>query len=344
VLIKDQRITNWKKPELSVLDLCPLLSGQDATFTFSESVKLARFAEKSGFKRYWLAEHHNMDGIGSSAPEVLISHIASATTKIRVGSGGIMLPNHATLHMAEIFKTLEALHPGRIDFGVGRAPGSGSKAAQLLRGGRGLSPEDFPREFDQIIQWFQDKEFDHYVAAIPTGVTMPEVWVLGSSDFGAQFAANRGFPYSFAQHFSHLPALEILRLYHEEFSPSAFCAKPRAMMGCHIICADTDEEAETLALSSDLSFALFIGTGKSVPLPTVEEARAYPFTAKDWEEVKKGSMPKLVGSPDKIRKFLKPFLQSGLIDELMILCMVHDQEARRKSYQLVKEIIDSLAL
>ncbi len=329
------------KPELSILDLCPILSGHDASYSFQESVKLAQMGEDLGHKRYWLAEHHNMEGIGSSAPEVLISHIAGATKKIRVGSGGIMLPNHATLHMAEIFKTLEALYPGRIDFGVGRAPGSGSKAAQLLRGTKSLSAQEFPQEFDQIIRWFQDEDSDLGVAAIPRNVSMPEVWVLGSSDFGALFAANRGFPYSFAQHFSHLPALEILRLYHEEFSPSRWYPSPRAMMGTHIICADTDEEANTLALSSDLSFSLFVQTGKSIPLPSVEEAKAYPYTQKDWQDVRAGSMPKFVGSPETIRRLLFPYMKSGLINELIVLCMVHDQAARRRSYELLGEVIRS---
>lgn len=329
------------KPELSVLDLCPILSGHDAVISFKESVKLAKHAEGLGYKRYWLAEHHNMEGIGSTAPEVLIPHIASATQEIRIGSGGIMLPNHATLHMAEIFKTLSALYPGRIDFGVGRAPGSGSKAAHLLRGSKGLSAQEFPHEFDEIIKWFTDEETGHGVLAVPTHVTMPEVWVLGSSDFGAQFAAYKGFPYSFAQHFSHLPALEIIRLYHEEYRPSKWYPHPQAMMGCHIICADTDEEARELALSSDLSFSLFVQTGKSIPLPTVEEAKAYPYTEKDWHDVRAGSMPKFVGSPENIRKFLGPYLKSGLIHELMVLCMVHDQDARRKSYDLVKSVIQS---
>jgi luciferase family oxidoreductase group 1 len=327
-----------KNIELSVLDLCPLLSGHDASYSFHESVKLARAAEDMGFKRYWLAEHHNMEGIGSSAPEVLIAHIASATKNIRVGSGGIMLPNHAALHMAEIFRTLEALYPGRIDFGVGRAPGSGSKAASLLRSGRGLSADDFPREFDRIIRWFHDENSETNVAAVPLGIKMPDVWVLGSSDFGAMFAADRGFPYSFAQHFSHLPALEIIRLYHENFRPSFFYKKSRAMMGCHIICAETDEEASELALSSDLSFSIFVQTGKSIPLPTVTEARDYGYSEKDWKDVRAGSMPKFVGSPETIKRQLKPYLESGLLNELIVLCMIHDQEKRRHSYALLKDL------
>lgn len=327
------------KKKFSVLDLCPILSGSDATATFKHSVELARFTEELGFTRYWLAEHHNMEGIGSSAPEVLIAHIAQATTKIRVGSGGIMLPNHATLHMAEVFRTLEALHPGRIDFGVGRAPGSGSKGSAIIRDGRSSSAQDFPREFERILKWFNDDIAESGVAAIPTNVKMPEIWILGSSDFGALFAAQHGLPYSFAQHFSHLPALEILRLYHEEFRPSPWYSEPQGMLGCHIICAETDEEARLLALSTELSFSLFVQSGKSIPLPTVAEAQKYPYTENDWKQIRAGSMPKMVGSPETIKRLLKPYLESHLVSELMILCMVHDQEARRKSYQLVADIL-----
>ncbi len=323
-----------KTPLLSVLDLSPILSGHTAAFSFTKSTELAQSVETMGYHRYWFAEHHNMDGIGSSAPEVLIAHIAGKTKKIRVGSGGIMLPNHATLHVAEIFRTLETLYPGRIDLGLGRAPGSGSKAASLLRG-NGNVPQEFPQEFDKLVNWLNDE--NHLgVSAVPAQTDMPEIWILGSSDFGAMFAADRGFPYSFAQHFSHLPALDIIRLYHERFRPSKWCPKPKASMGCHIICAETDAEAEELALSSDLSFALFVGTGKSIPLPSVAEARAYPFTAKDWNEVRAGSMPKFIGSPDTIKKLLRPYLESGLIDELMVLSMIHDQKKRIKSYELIR--------
>jgi luciferase family oxidoreductase group 1 len=325
------------KMKLSVLDLCPILSGQAPEKSYQDSLLLAQKAEELGYERFWLAEHHNMAGIGSSAPEAIIPFIASGTKKIRVGSGGIMLPNHATLHMAEVFRTLEALYPHRIDFGVGRAPGSGSKAAHLLRGSRGLSAENFPSEFDQLMRWFQ-YESQGDVFAIPKDVKMPEIWVLGSSDFGALFAANRGLAYSFAQHFSHLPATEMLRLYHENFHPSPWLDEPRAMMAVHIICAETDEEATELALSHELSFSLFVNTGKSNPLPSVEEARAYPYTEEDWKHVRMGSMPKFVGSPATIKRLLKPYLDTKLFEEVMVLTMVYDQEKRRRSYELLADI------
>ena len=323
--------------KLSVLDLCPVLSGFTAGDSLRMSTDLAVFTEALGYERYWFAEHHNMEGIGSSSPEILNTHIAHSTRKIRVGSGGIMLPNHATLHMAEVFRTLEALYPGRIDFGLGRAPGSGSKAAHFLRGHRGLTANEFPYEVDHLLAWLSDEKPGD-VFAVPTRVAMPEVWILGSSDWGALFAADKGLPYAFAQHFSHLPATEILRLYHESFRPSKWMKNPHAMMACHIICAETDEEARELALSSDYSFSVFVQTGKSIPLPTVEEAKAVPYTEKDWQEIRAGSMPKFVGPPEKIRKLLKPYVDSNLFSELMVLTMIHDQEKRKRSYELVSGI------
>jgi luciferase family oxidoreductase group 1 len=332
-----------KQLKLSVLDLCPLLSGKTATYSFMNTKELALLAEELGYERYWLAEHHNMQGIGSSAPEVLIAYIAQATKKIRVGSGGIMLPNHASLHVAEVFKTLEALFPNRIDLGIGRAPGSGSKAAMALRSERGLSADLFPEQFKDLLSWLEDDLPSSHkysgVDAIPMNVTSPEVWLLGSSDFGAMMAGHYGLPYSFAQHFSHMPALSILELYHENFRPSPYLKEPKAMMGVHIICAETDEKAEELALPTELAFSLFVQSGKSIPLPTVEEARAYPYSKSDWDNVKAASMPKFVGSPETIKQKLRPYLDSGLIDELIITTMVHDQDARKESYRLITKAL-----
>lgn len=320
---------------LSILDLCPILSGETPAESFRHIRTLAQASEKLGYHRYWVAEHHNMEGIGSSSPEVLIGHIAEVTQSIRVGSGGIMLPNHSSFHVAEVFRTLEALYPGRIDLGLGRAPGSGSRAAHALRGSRGFSAEDFPQQLEDLIGYFQDGVTGLY--AVPK-VSMPEIWMLGSSDFGARLAAKRGLPYAFAQHFSHLPAIDIIKLYQHTFVPSEFLSRPKAMMGVHIICAQTDEEARGLAMSSDLSFSLFVQTGRSIPLPTVAEARAYPYTSSDWEQVRAGSMPKFVGSPATIKKLLHPYLEAG-IDELMILSMIHDQSARIKSYELIADVL-----
>jgi luciferase family oxidoreductase group 1 len=321
--------------KLSLLDLCPILSGETPSESFKHVVSLAQHAEELGLERFWMAEHHNMEGIGSSSPEVLIAHVASHTKNIRVGSGGIMLPNHATLHIAEVFKTLSALYPHRIDLGLGRAPGSGSKAAHALRGSRGLDANDFPQEVTKLFNWLHDR--DKEVGAYPKAES-PEVWMLGSSEFGAMMAAERGMPYAFAQHFSHLPALEVMRMYREMFRPSEFLSSPNAIMGVHIICAESDEEARELAMSTELSFSLFIQTGKSISLPTVGEAKKYPYTEEDWKQIRTGSMPKFIGSPTTIKKLMAPIINSKLVDELMVLTMIHDQEKRRQSYSLVKEL------
>lgn len=319
--------------KLSVLDLCPILSGETATESLKHAVALSQYAEKLGFERYWIAEHHDMEGIGSSAPEVLIAHIAGMTQTMRIGSGGIMLPNHATYHIAEVFRTLEALYPGRIDLGLGRAPGSGSRAAHALRRSSSLSAEDFPEQLSDLLSYLKD---ELPLKAVPVNVGEPEVWILGSSDFGARLAAQRGLPFAFAQHFSHLSAIDILKLYRNNFRPSQELSAPKAIMACHIICADTDEVAEDLALSSDLSFIRFYQTGKSSPLPSVNEAKNYALTEMDRQQLR-ASFPKFVGSVEKIKKELEPFLEAGL-DELMILSMIHDQNARQHSYQLISSL------
>lgn len=320
--------------KLSVLDLCPILSGESASESFRHPVALARFVENLGFKRYWVAEHHDMEGIGSSSPEVLIGHIAGATKNIRVGSGGIMLPNHSTYHIAEVFRTLEALYPGRIDLGLGRAPGSGSKATHALRRTVAMSADDFPEQLEDLIKYLRD---ELPLKAVPTQVKMPEIWMLGSSDFGGRLAAFRGLPFAFAQHFSGLPAREVIRMYIEEFRPSEFLQEPHPMMASHIICAETDEEAEELATSSDVSFARFFSTGKNLPLPTVAEAKLSPLSPMDRAQLR-ASFPKFVGSPETIRRQLELFLKSG-IKELIITCMVHDQKARQRSYELISQAL-----
>lgn len=322
-----------EKIKYSVLDLCPLVSGKTSYESLGYVLELARWAEELGYERYWLAEHHNMEGIGSSSPEVLIAHVAQGTSKIRVGSGGIMLPNHSTYHIAEVFRTLEALYPGRIDLGLGRAPGSGSKATFALRKGQ-TGADNFPEELEDLIKYLND---ELPLKAIPIKVEAPEIWMLGSSDFGARLAAQRGLPYAFAQHFSGLSAIEVIQMYLNNFRPSEFLQTPNAVMACHIICADTDEEASRLALSSDLSFALFFQTGKNIPLPSVVEAEKYSMSDFDRAQVR-ASFPKFVGSPETIRKLLRPYISAG-IKHFMVTSMIHDQVARRKSYKLVSDML-----
>ena len=321
-----------KKISLSVLDLCPVLSGTSASESLSFVAPLAQYVEALGYERYWIAEHHDMEGIGSSSPEVLIAHVAQLTKSIRVGSGGIMLPNHSTFHMAEVFRTLSALYPGRIDMGLGRAPGSGSRATHALRRNVQLSADNFPEEIEILEKYFMD---ELPLKAVPVNVDRPEIWMLGSSDFGARLAAQKGLPYAFAQHFSGLPAIDVINLYHKNFRPGTYLEHPLSMMACHVICAETDQEAQELALSSDLSFALFFKTGKNNPLPSVAEARAYSLSDIEREQLR-ASFPKFVGSPQTIKKLLAPYTEAG-INHFMVLSMIYDQEARKKSYRLLME-------
>jgi luciferase family oxidoreductase group 1 len=335
--------TPSRQVDLSVLDLCPILSGKSAGESLQNTVELAQFVETLGYRRYWMAEHHNMLGIGSSSPEVLIAHVAQLTKTIRVGSGGIMLPNHASLRIAEAFRTLEALHPGRIDLGLGRAPGTGSRAAIALRvSEERMRADHFPEQFDDLTYFLTDEFPDHHhyrqVVAMPKTPGIPELWMLGSSDFGARFAAEKGLPYAFAQHFSPLPAKEVIELYRKSFKPSRWLQKPRAILATAVVCADSDEEAQELALSTELSFFLFRQTGHSQPLPTVAEAKAYPFNEQDWQLVHSSSRPKFVGSLKTLKKSLGSFVEDVGADELMALTMVYDQQARKHSYELLSQL------
>ncbi len=325
---------------LSVLDLCPVVADEPATKALHQTIDLARFVETLGFRRYWVAEHHSMAGIASASPEIIIAHIAQATSRIRVGSGGIMLPNHAPLRVAEAFRTLEAFHPGRIDLGVGRAPGTNRATTVALRGSaERLQAEDFPRELEQLKAYlcsdFLSETPYQEIVAMPTLQTMPELWMLGSSDFGARLAGELGMPYAFAQHFSPLDARAVLALYRQHFRPSPEWPKPHALAAVHVICGDTDEAAAALALPSDIAFYRYRTTGRSHPLPTLKAAQAAPLTATERALFKTMSFLKIVGSPENVRHELKVFAEATELDELMVLTMIPDHEARKKSYALL---------
>ena len=329
---------------LSVLDLCPVVGGEPASKALRETLDMAQFVEGLGFKRYWTAEHHSMAGIASASPEIVIGHIAQATSRIRVGSGGIMLPNHAPLRIAEAFRTLEAFHPGRIDLGVGRAPGTNTATTLALRGNAAkLEAEDFPKQLEELKEFLTsdfipDSPYQDIVA-MPTGPTIPQLWMLGSSDFGARLAAELGMPFAFAQHFSPLPAARVFELNRRQFRPSAAFAKPHAMVTIHAIAADTDAKAAALALPSDLAFYRYRPTGRSHPLPTLTDAQASPLSETERAHLKTMSFPKFVGSPATLAKNLEAFLAETAADELMILTMVPDHTARKKSYALIHEML-----
>ena len=325
---------------LSVLDLAPINEGSDAGQSFKNSVELAQHVEKLGFKRFWLAEHHNMPGIGSSATSVLIGHIAGATKNIRVGSGGIMLPNHAPLVIAEQFGTLETIYPGRIDLGLGRAPGSDQATAHALRRTLHSSGDDFPEQVNELQHYFSDNATGRVRAYPGTGLTIP-IWLLGSSGFSAQLAASKGLPFSFASHFAPDYTLPAMQLYHQNFKPSATLKEPYAMVGVNIIAADTQERAEWLATSQQQQmFSLMQGkpTRFLPPIDKLEEVWS-PQQITIFEE-KLASETMIVGTPDVVKKKLEHFINKTKANEVIVNSHIFHQKDRLRSYEIVEALMD----
>jgi luciferase family oxidoreductase group 1 len=321
---------------LSVLDLAPVAAGASAGDALRHTTELARRTEELGYRRFWVAEHHNMPGIASSAPAVLIAHLAAATSTIRVGSGGVMLPNHAPLVVAEQFGTLEALHPGRIDLGIGRAPGTDQVTALALRRTmEGLSAEDFPQELQHLMGYFAGDPRLR-ITATPGKGDSPVIWLLGSSGFSAQLAGLLGLPFSFAHHFSSANTDAAVALYRQNFRPSEWLDKPYVMVAVSAICADTDERAEQLSWPSALSF-LRLRQGRPGPMPTPEEAAAYPYTELDLEFVRSRRDGQAMGSPETVRRQLDELLERTGADELMLTTQVYDIADRVRSFELIAE-------
>lgn len=327
---------------LSVLDLSPVGSGSTATQALRNTLDLARLAERLGFTRYWLAEHHNMPGIACPAPEVVIAAVARETTHLRVGSGGIMLPNHTPLKVAETFKVLEALYPGRIDLGIGRAPGTDQMTALALRRSReAMSAEDFPAQLAELLAFADDHFPDNHpfrsVRAVPVDVPLPPIWLLGSSDYSAQVSAAIGVGFAFARHISPHGAAEAMRLYREHFTPSDYLGAPRTILATSVLCAETDAEAEELAASVDLSFLRLL-SGRPGPLPSPAEALAYHYTDAERVQVQSRRTHHIIGGPATVRARLTELLARTEADELMVTSMIHDHQARLRSYELLAEI------
>jgi len=323
---------------LSVLDLAPVATGSTPGDALRATIELAQHADKLGYHRFWVAEHHNMPGIASSAPPVLIGHIAAATDSIRVGSGGVMLPNHTPLVVAEQFGMLEALHPGRIDLGIGRAPGTDQATAAAL-GHR--DPDEFPRYFTELLgfltgQWPEGHRFAA-LTAMPAPAVPPGVWLLGSSGYSAQLAGVLGLPFAFAHHFMPQNTLPALALYRQNFRPSVTLEQPHAMVAAGVICADDDDHARWLAGPSALSFVR-LRSGRPGTLPTPEEAAGYPYTDLDRAIIADRQAAQLIGSPDTISKGLDKLLEATQADELMITTMVHDPADRLRSFELVADL------
>jgi luciferase family oxidoreductase group 1 len=327
--------------KLSVLDVSPVPSGSTSSDALRNTLDLAQLADQLGYTRYWLAEHHNTPLIASSAPEIMIGHIAAATKNIRVGSGGIMLPNHTPLKVAETFRVLEALHPGRVDLGLGRAPGTDSLTALALRRTRqALEADDFPARLEDLLH-FLDHGFPanhpfERLRAMPDDVPMPEIWLLGSSDFSAVLAAQMGLRFAFAHHIQPSPAIAAMRLYHENFEPSEYLKKPESLIGVSVVCAETDERARELALPLQLTLLRF-RTGRMGRFPTIEEAKNYPYSAEERAIIEFNRDRSFIGSPSTVRENLTRLADACDTSEIMITTMTHEHADRRRSYELLAE-------
>jgi luciferase family oxidoreductase group 1 len=335
------------KLPLSILDLAAVVAGSTPAESFRRTLDLAQHAERWGYNRYWLAEHHSMLGVASSATSLVIGHVAQGTSTIRVGSGGIMLPNHAPLVIAEQFGTLESLYPGRIDLGLGRAPGSDQSTARALRRGLGSDGHDFPEQLHELRSYLNpnlDPDFDTRpmgVRAVPgEGLNIP-IWLLGSSGFSARLAGQLGLPFSFASHFAPEYLLPALDLYRSSFQPSEALDKPYAMVGVNIIVAETDEEARRLATSHQQQFLNLI-RGRPGQLPPPVDAMDALWTPQEKAIIHEKLSYSLAGSPDTIREKLPAILQQTEADELIVTASVYDHAARLRSYELLSEIAASL--
>lgn len=323
----------------SVLDLAHIVKGGVAAESFRNTLDLARHAEKWGYHRFWLAEHHNMPGIASSATSVVIGYVAAGTTKIRVGSGGIMLPNHAPLVIAEQFGTLETLYPNRIDLGIGRAPGSDQNAARALRRTLGTSGDDFPELLGELRAYFNptNEYGSRLVRAIPgEGLNIP-IWLLGSSGFSAELAGVLGLPFAFASHFAPDYLLPALAIYRNNFKASEHLTKPHVMVGVNVVAADTIEEAQKLATSGRIQF-LNIIRGRFVQLEPPVENMDSLWSESEAAAVQKQLSFSVIGDPDKVREQLQSIIDQTQADELIISSTIYDHQARLRSYEILADL------
>jgi luciferase family oxidoreductase group 1 len=321
---------------LSILDLSPIAQGSDAATSLRNTLDLAQHGERWGFQRYWLAEHHGMPGIASAATAVVMAHVAGGTSTIRVGAGGIMLPNHAPLVIAEQFGTLAALHPGRIDLGLGRAPGSDQSTARALRRNLSASADEFPQDVLELQDYLSDQPRQRVLAVPGRGAKVP-LWILGSSTFGAQLAAQLGLPFAFASHFAPQMMMQAIALYRSNFQPSAQLAKPYVMLGYNVFAADSDDEAQWRATSMQQAFVnLRSGRPSQLPPPV----RDYRSQLGPQENALLDSVLSCsaIGSPATVAAQLQSFIASTGADELMITSQIFEHQARLRSFEIVADI------
>jgi len=326
----------------SVLDLSPIVEGGDAAGALRNTLDLAQNAERWGYRRYWLAEHHSMAGVASAATSVVIGYVAGGTKTIRVGAGGIMLPNHAPLVIAEQFGTLESLYPGRIDLGLGRAPGSDQITARALRRNLDSDPDAFPRDVVELMDYFRSPDPGQRVRAVPgAGLNVP-IWILGSSLFGAQLAAALGLPYAFASHFAPAQMTPAIELYRARFRPSPQLARPHVMLGVNVFAADTDEEARLLFTSLQQAFVNLI-RGRPGPLPPPVEGFERQLSPMERAGMEQMLVCTVVGAPEIVRRELAAFIARTGADELMVTSQMFDHAARLRSFEITAQARDALA-
>jgi luciferase family oxidoreductase group 1 len=326
----------------SILDLSPICEDGDAAQALRNTIDLARHAEQWGYRRYWLAEHHNMPGIASAATAVVIGAVGAATKTIRVGSGGIMLPNHAPLVVAEQFGTLESLFPGRVDLGVGRAPGTDQSTAAALRRNAEVDGDDFPRELTELMAYFRPPQPGQRIQAVPgAGLRVP-IYILGSSLFGAQVAAALGLPYAFASHFAPADMMDAIALYRARFRPSDQLEKPYVMLGVNVFAAETDDEARRLFTSVQQAFVrLRRGEPSRLPPPVNNVERL--LTPGEQAMLSKALAVSFIGTPGTVRRGLESFVAKTAADELIVVSQIFDHAARLRSYELTAQVRDELS-
>jgi luciferase family oxidoreductase group 1 len=327
----------------SVLDLAPIPKNYTAADALHNSLQLAQHAERLGYNRYWLAEHHNMPGIASAATSVVIGYIAGGTKSIRVGAGGVMLPNHPPLVIAEQFGTLASLYPGRIELGLGRAPGADMATSRALRRSLNAKADDFPADVQELLGYFESAAPGQRIHAVPgEGLRVP-IWLLGSSLFSAQLAAALGLPFAFASHFAPADMTDALRLYRRTFRPSDRLAEPYAMLGVNVVAAHTDEEARRIFTSHQQAFVnLRRGTPGQIP-PPIDNIETY-WTPAEKAMASESLLISVVGSPETVQRGLAQFLEVAKPDELMITGLIYDQPARLRSYEIVAGIFRNLGV
>ncbi|HYZ34761.1 MAG TPA: LLM class flavin-dependent oxidoreductase [Crenalkalicoccus sp.] len=322
---------------LSVLDLSPITEGSDAGQALRRSLDLAQHAEALGYRRFWMAEHHNMPGIASAATAVVLAHVAAGTQRIRIGAGGIMLPNHAPLIIAEQFGTLAALHPGRVDLGLGRAPGTDQLAARALRRNLAGDADEFPQDVVELLRYFRPAQPGQSLQAVPGAGADVEVWILGSSTFGAQVAAHLGLPYAFASHFAPAQMMEAIAIYRERFRPSERLSAPYVMLGVNVFAADTDAEARRLFTSLQQSF-LNLRRGRPGKLPPPVDGLDAQLDPHARAMLDSALAFSVVGGPEAVRRGIEALAARTGADELMVTAQIFDHAARLRSFDILARV------